>query len=75
MPVTDMDKTIRKYASFEEMKADEYREWQALPCHERLRAITELLSRYTGSSKRQPMLNPDFNERLSVFNDHRCPRG
>jgi hypothetical protein len=26
-----MDKTIRKYASFEEMKADDYREWQELP--------------------------------------------
>ena len=30
-----MDKTIRKYTKFEEMKADEYREWQALPGHER----------------------------------------
>jgi hypothetical protein len=24
-----MDKTIRKYTSFEEMKADEYRYWQS----------------------------------------------
>ena len=28
-----MDKTIRKYASFEEMKADEYRYWQRRPVH------------------------------------------
>jgi hypothetical protein len=37
-----MDKTIRRYTKFEEMKADEYREWQALPGHERLNAIVEL---------------------------------
>jgi hypothetical protein len=37
-----MDKTIRKYTNFDEMKTDEYREWQALPGYERLKAIVEL---------------------------------
>ncbi|MGO9262617.1 MAG: hypothetical protein ACLQU1_41000 [Bryobacteraceae bacterium] len=37
-----MDKTIRKYTSFEEMKADEYRYWQSRPAHERLNAVSEL---------------------------------
>ena len=37
-----MDKTIRKYASFDEMKADEYRYWQSRPVHERVAAVTEL---------------------------------
>ena len=37
-----MDKTIRKYASFDEMKADEYRYWQSRPVWERVRAVSEL---------------------------------
>lgn len=37
-----MDKTIRKYTSFDEMKADEYREWQELPDYERLNTAAEL---------------------------------
>ena len=37
-----MDKTIRKYASFDEMKADAYREWQELPGHVRLNAAAAL---------------------------------
>jgi hypothetical protein len=37
-----MDKTIRKYASFDEMKTDDYREWQELPGYERLNAAAEL---------------------------------
>ena len=37
-----MDKTIRKYASFDEMKADEYQYWQSRPIHERVAAVTEL---------------------------------
>ncbi len=42
MLVAAMDKTVRKYTSFEEMKAEDYREWQTLPVYERLKAITEL---------------------------------
>ncbi len=37
-----MDKTIRKYTNFEEMKADEYRYWQSRPVHERMTAVSEL---------------------------------
>ncbi len=37
-----MDKTIRKYASFDEIKADEYRYWQSRPVHERMDAVSEL---------------------------------
>ena len=37
-----MDKTIRKYTDFEEMKADEYRYWQSRPVHERVNAVSEL---------------------------------
>jgi hypothetical protein len=37
-----MDKAIRKYASLDEMKADEYREWQQLPGYERLNAAAAL---------------------------------
>ena len=37
-----MDKRIRKFASLAEMKADEYRAWQQLPPHERMRATAEI---------------------------------
>ena len=36
------DKTIRKYTSFDEAKADEYRYWQSRPVHERMAAVCEL---------------------------------
>ena len=38
-----MDKTIRKYNNFDEMKADEYRYWQSRPVHERLAAVEEMI--------------------------------
>lgn len=37
-----MDKTIRKYTNFDEMKADEYRYWQSRPVRERIDAAAEL---------------------------------
>ena len=37
-----MDKNIRKYSNFDEMKADEYRYWQSRPVHERVAAVSEL---------------------------------
>jgi hypothetical protein len=33
-----MDKVISTYASLDHMKADEYRDWQELPDHERMNA-------------------------------------
>ena len=38
-----VDKTIRKYTSHKEMKADEYRYWQSRPAHERLDAVEEMI--------------------------------
>lgn len=38
----DMDKIIRKYMDFDEMKADEYRYWQSRPVYERVAAVAEL---------------------------------
>ncbi len=37
-----MDKIIRKYTSYREMKADEYRYWQSRPVHERMDAVSEI---------------------------------
>jgi hypothetical protein len=37
-----MDKTIRKYTDFDEMKAGEYRYWQSRPVYERVAAVSEL---------------------------------
>jgi hypothetical protein len=34
--------TIRRYTSFDEMKADEYRYWQSRPVYERVNAVSEL---------------------------------
>ncbi len=36
-----MDKTIRRYTDFEEIKADEYRYWRGRPIHERVAAVSE----------------------------------
>jgi hypothetical protein len=33
---------LRRYTSFDEMKADEYRYWQSRPVHERMDAVEEL---------------------------------
>jgi hypothetical protein len=38
-----MDKTIRKYTSFDEMKADEYLYWQSRPAYERMDAVEEMI--------------------------------
>ena len=37
-----MNKAIVTYASLDEMKDAELREWRALPAHERLRAVAEM---------------------------------
>ena len=37
-----MGLTIRKYTSFDEMKADEYRYWQSRPAYERIDAVEEI---------------------------------
>lgn len=50
-----MDKTIRKYTDFDEMKAGEYRYWQSRPVHERMEAIWEL----TEEGYRMKGMGPD----------------
>lgn len=37
-----MEKTIRRFTSFEEMKADEYRQWQAMPAAARIQAVSDI---------------------------------
>jgi len=37
-----VDKTIRRYTSFDEMKADEYRYWQSRSIQERVDAVSQL---------------------------------
>jgi hypothetical protein len=37
-----MQRTIKKYGSLKEMKADEYRYWQSRPVHERMAAVAEI---------------------------------
>jgi hypothetical protein len=37
-----MDKTILTFSSFEAMKAEEYRDWQKRPAHERMSAVSEI---------------------------------
>ena len=37
-----MDKTIRRYTSLDEMKRDEYRDWQSMLPRERMDAAAEL---------------------------------
>ncbi len=37
-----MNKTVRIFNSFEEMKAAEYRYWQSRPAYERMGAVCEL---------------------------------
>jgi hypothetical protein len=38
-----MESSLRKYASFDEMKRDEYRYWQSQPAHERLDAAEQMV--------------------------------
>ena len=37
-----MDKTIRRFSSLDEMKAEEYRYWQSVSVAERMRAVAEI---------------------------------
>lgn len=50
-----MDKVIRQFTSLEAMKTDEYRDWQELPAHERMKAVVEI----TLAAYRMKGLTPD----------------
>jgi hypothetical protein len=66
-----MDKTIRKYSDFDEMKADEYRYWQSRPVHERVAAVWELtVEGYTLKG-----FKPDaFTLQRTIVHFERAPR-
>ncbi len=42
-PMKDPTITMQKYTDFAEIKADEYRYWQARPAHERLDAVDDMI--------------------------------
>ncbi len=66
-----MDKTIRRYTDFDEMKADEYRYWQGRPIHERVAAVSEL----TEEGYKMKGVKPDaFRLRRTLVHFERAPR-
>ena len=66
-----MDKTIRKYTKFEEMKADEYRYWQSRPVHERLDAVDEMIE--TACALKGWEMEPDVPRLQRPFIRIPCP--
>ncbi len=66
-----MDKAIRKYTSFDEVKADEYRYWQGRPVHERVAAVSEL----NEQGYRMKGMPPDaFRLQRTLVHFERTPR-
>ncbi len=65
------DKTIRKYTSLDEMKADEYRYWQSRPAHERMDAVEEV--NLTAYAIRGVDLQPDVPRLQRPFVRLPCP--
>lgn len=70
---TNMEKSIRKYTDFGEMKADEYRYWQGRPVHERLDAVEEMVQ--TAYSLKGWKLEPDVPRSQRPFVRLPCPWG
>jgi hypothetical protein len=66
-----MDKTVRKYTSFDQMKADEYRYWQSRPVHERTDAAEELVR--TACTLKGWKTEPDEPRLQRPFVRLRCP--
>jgi hypothetical protein len=66
-----MDKTIRKYTSFDEMKADEYRYWQSRPVHERMDAVEEMIQ--TAYALKGWEMEPDVPRLQRPFVRLPCP--
>lgn len=67
----NMEKTIRKYTSFDEMKADEYRYWQSRPVYERVAAVSELTQEHYALKGEAPDV-PRLQRTLVCF--ERIPR-
>jgi hypothetical protein len=66
-----MDKTIRKYTDFEEMKAEEYQYWQSRPVHERVNAVSELTQEHYAMKGAAPDV---FRLQRTLVRFERAPR-
>ncbi|HKD04474.1 MAG TPA: hypothetical protein VKB79_01115 [Bryobacteraceae bacterium] len=66
-----MDKTIRKYTNFDEMKADEYRYWQSRPIQERLDTAAELS--IMGYQLKEPTRNVQSGLQRTLVRVQRAP--
>jgi hypothetical protein len=66
-----MDKTIRKFSSFEEVKDDEYRYWQSVPPAERIEAAFRL----SVDVYRMKGIEPDGSALKRSLVRVECPRG
>jgi hypothetical protein len=67
--VERMDKTIRAYPSLDAMKADEYRDWQERPAHERMRAVKEI----TLAMYHRHLPDEGTGRRCSTTSKNSCP--
>ena len=67
-----MDKIIRKYTDFSEMKADEYRYWAKLgPRMSRLDAVEEMIQiAYALHGLGSSRMYQDYKDLLSAFHAH-----
>ncbi|HEY0790650.1 MAG TPA: hypothetical protein VGD78_06255 [Chthoniobacterales bacterium] len=62
---------IRKYSSFDEMKADEYRYWQSRPVQERMDAVEEI--NLTAYAIKGVEIMPDVPRLQRPFVRLQCP--
>ena len=67
----DVDRTVRKYTSLDEMKADEYRYWQSRPAHERFDAAEEMI--VTAYALKGWKMEPDVPRLQRPFVRLQCP--
>jgi hypothetical protein len=66
-----VDAILRKYTSFDEMKADEYRYWQSRPVHERMDAVEEMIQ--TAYALKGWEIEPDVPRLQRPFVRLPCP--
>jgi hypothetical protein len=65
------DPIVRRYASFDEMKADEYGYWQSRPVHERMDAVEEMIE--TAYALKGWKIEPDVPRLQRPFVRLPCP--
>ena len=66
-----MDKTVRMYTDFGEMKADECRYWQSRPAHERIDAVDEMIE--VAYAPKGWKIEPDVPRLQRPFVRLQCP--